>query len=75
MNTTTSPEEIGKRVRADIEQISTITTVAKSTGIAVPTLRRHLLHKPEQLTIGELCAVAALLRRDPRDYFDGEVAK
>lgn len=74
-NTTTVPAEVAARVRADIERISTITTVAKSTGITVPTLRRHLLYRPDQLTVAELCTIGALLRTDPREYFSGEVEK
>lgn len=70
-NPTTVPAEVAARVRADIERLSTITTVAKNTGITVQTLRRHLMYRPDQLTVAELCTIGALLRTDPREYFGG----
>ena len=65
--TTATPTEIAERITASIYRISSTTKVAEAAGIRPATLAKHLSH-PDMLTVGEVYAVARVLREDPADF-------
>lgn len=74
-NSLANPATIAEAVRhALAESGLTMNSLSIESGISYPTLRRHLVSRPDLLTIGQMSAIARALNVPLDSFFVEEKA-